>query len=90
LPSETLMPGIGFSAVRKAFSTCFWLRLRSLGLVSWMLSCAEVAKPLPVSPTVVETMRISGKVATTSSTWRSLSLPRERLVPTGSSTFIWM
>ena len=90
MPSETLIPGIGFSAVRSAFSTCFWLRLRSLGLVSWMLSWAELRKPLPVSPTVVETIRISGNVATISSTWRSLSLPRVRLVPTGSSTFIWM
>ncbi len=86
LPSVTSMPGIGFSSVRIAFSTSRWLRLRSCGLVSWIDSSAELRLPLPVSPIEVEIMRISGSVRIASSTWRSLSLPRPRLVPTGSVT----
>ena len=90
LPSVASMPGIGLRAWRIAFSTSFWLRFRSCGLVSWIDRLAELRLPLPVSPMVVEIMRISGIVLIASSTWTSFSLPRGRLVPTGSSTLSWM
>ncbi len=90
LPSVTSMPGIGAIAVRIFFSTSRWLSFLSCGLTSWSERIAELRSPLPVSPMVVETMRISGILLTTSSTWTSLSLLRLRLVPTGSVTFMRM
>jgi hypothetical protein len=76
LPSVTSIPGIGSSALRIAFSTSRWLSFLSCGLTSWSDRTAELRRPLPVSPMVVETIRISFILRTTSSTWSSLSLPR--------------
>ena len=86
----TSIPGIGSSALRIAFSTSRWFSFRSCGLTSWSERTAELRRPLPVSPMVVETIRISFILRTTSSTCSSLSLPRCRLVPTGSVTFMRM
>ena len=58
-------------------------RLRPMFSVAWL---RPTDRPLPVPPTLVDTVFTSGKAATISSTWRTLASLRSRLEPTGMRT----